>query len=235
MASAIDIDSVKPKANGQLQAKPAEETDQVNQPLVVVVNQRGDPIGNGINNNNQYGEDNVHFSLFSGRKTVDPNHTKRMEFQNQSREACGAFCDFGKCSFHGVSSCLILYFVIRGIVNILIASVLINIHCSDNNLHKLDNALGEDFPYSCHEFHIELNLQLFDGIFGVIASLMAILGLITLRSWLLIPVIIYGIARIIYLLVLIFMFSDFVNVGAIIGVLFSILWTLVFYNTYKIV
>ena len=83
--------------------------------------------------------------------------------------------------------------------------------------------MGADFPYSCNDFHTELFLQLFDGIFCVFASLMAIIGLITLKSYCLIPVIIYGIIRVIYLLILIFMYSNFVNVGAM-G------WSLVFYN-----
>eukprot|EP00483_Globobulimina_turgida_P010553 UN10574 len=222
MASALDIQAIKKQFNKQ--SEPTEGTDKVGQPLIVVVNNnKNEPIGNGPN-----------VPFFAGQNTVDPNHTKRKEFQNQAREACGAFCDFGHCSFHGVSSCLILYFVVRGIVNILIGSILLNIHCSDDNIHKLDNPLGADFPYSCHDFHTELYLQLFDGIFCVLASLISIIGLITLKSYYLIPVIIYGCIRIVYLLILIFMYSNFVHAGAIIGVLFSIAWTMVFLYTYKI-
>ena len=107
-------------------------------------------------------------------------------------------------------------------------------HCDENNIHKLDDALIEDFTYSCDEFRVELHLQIWDGMFCLLAALIAIIGLITLKPFWLIPVIVYGIGRVIYLLVLIFMFSDWVNVSGIIGVLFSIAWTLIFYNTRKI-
>eukprot|EP00484_Ammonia_sp_Unknown_P017377 CAMPEP_0197033360 /NCGR_PEP_ID=MMETSP1384-20130603/11791_1 /TAXON_ID=29189 /ORGANISM="Ammonia sp." /LENGTH=246 /DNA_ID=CAMNT_0042463161 /DNA_START=20 /DNA_END=760 /DNA_ORIENTATION=+ len=225
MASAIDVEAVKKEIKSEAQLT-AGTDENVDRPLIVVVN--NDPMGNGIAHNDKQ------FSFFNNGKTVDPSHTKRKEFQNQSREACGAFCDFGACSFHGVSSCLIVYFLLRGTVNNIIASLLLIAPCSDANIHKLDNVLGPDFPYSCHQFHVELSMQLIDGITCVAASLMAIIGLIMLRSWLLIPVIIYGFLRIVYLLVIIFMFSDFVNIGAISGVIFSILWSLVFYQTYKI-
>ena len=230
MASAIDIDAVKQKVREQIELQPAEGTDQVDQPLIVVIN-NNDPVGNGINGGNGQ------FTMFHGRKPVDPKHTKRKEFQQQSREACGVFCDFNTafCSFSGVSSCLIIWFVIRGLWNMLIPGVLLNIPCNGDNIHDLDNVFGPDFPYSCNDFHTELYLQLFDGISSIIASLMALCGLIVLKPWLFIPVMVYGVIRCIYLLVLILMFSDFVNIGAIIGVLFSIGWSLVFYNTYKIV
>eukprot|EP01083_Nonionella_stella_P033142 90726_1 len=215
-ASALDIQAIKQQLNKK--SVPTEGADQIDKPLIVVVNNNKDPVGNGI----------------FGTQTTDPDHTKRKEFQKQSRESCGAFCDFGGCSFHGVSSCLILYFICRGLVNICLASVLLNLHCSDDNLHDLDNPLGADFPYACSDFHTELYLQLFDGIFGVVASFVSIIGLITLNPLCIVPVIVYGVVRVIYLLILIFMYSNWINVGAIIGVLFSIGWTMVFYNTYKI-
>eukprot|EP01083_Nonionella_stella_P133879 407167_1 len=102
MASAIDIQAIKKQLNKQ--SKPAEGTDQVDQPLIVVVNNGPkEAAGNGV--------------FLSDHKTIDPSHTQRQEFKQQSREACGAFCDFGNCSFHGVSSCLIVYFIVRGLWN----------------------------------------------------------------------------------------------------------------------
>ena len=99
----------------------------------------------------------------------------------------------------------------------------------------MDDSLGADFPYSCDDLHTELVLQTIDGAFGILAALLAVIGLIAIQATWLIPVMCYGVARVVYLLVLIFLFSDFVNIGAIIGVVFSAVWSLVFFRTYKIV
>ena len=60
MASVIDLQSVRKQIAKQVE--PAEGTDQVDQPLIVVVNNNNEPIGNGINELN--GDNNMHFSLF---------------------------------------------------------------------------------------------------------------------------------------------------------------------------
>eukprot|EP00485_Elphidium_margaritaceum_P022999 CAMPEP_0202716888 /NCGR_PEP_ID=MMETSP1385-20130828/105886_1 /ASSEMBLY_ACC=CAM_ASM_000861 /TAXON_ID=933848 /ORGANISM="Elphidium margaritaceum" /LENGTH=238 /DNA_ID=CAMNT_0049378847 /DNA_START=40 /DNA_END=756 /DNA_ORIENTATION=- len=217
MASALDIQAFKGQLKEENDVDVTTQIEPVKQPLIVEA----------------AGE-------LEGRecswidRTISPSHTKRDEFRKRSREGCGAFCDFGGCSFHGVSSLLIFLFIVRGLFNILVAGILLKVECTDANIHRLDDVLGPDFPYTCHEFHNELRLQLFDGVFAVSASLLAVVGLISLRQCCLIPVIAYGAVRIIYLLILISLYGDFVNVGAIIGVLFSVVWTLVFYNTYKI-
>ena len=94
MASAVNMKSVRDQMKHKTPIQ--NETEPVDQPLIVVVRDNGEEAGQS-----------KQFTLFNGMKAVDPDHTKRKEFQTQSRSACGAFCDFGHCSFHGVSSCLI--------------------------------------------------------------------------------------------------------------------------------
>eukprot|EP01083_Nonionella_stella_P173713 600036_1 len=162
------------------------------------------------------------------------NHNLMEEFKRRSREKCITHFDCDYCTFHGATIPILIYFGLQGTFELFLIYIL-QIKCNTDNLHHLDDALGPDFNYSCQDFHTLLYLLSFDGIFSFVTIFTSIMALVKLRHCLLMPMIVFSALRLVLFTSLIFIYSDFINIPAILGILYSLSALIIFYPMYKII
>eukprot|EP01084_Bolivina_argentea_P103769 185858_1 len=161
------------------------------------------------------------------------NTTKLDKFKQYSKQQCITDFDCVFCSYHGAALIIILYLGLQGLFSIFLLYTL-QFKCSANNIHDLDDILGPNFNYSCNDFHKLLYLLSFDGILCFIAIITSVAALIKLNHYLLYPIVIFSAIRMVVFVTQILIYRDFVNIFAIVGILYSIASVLIFYKIYKI-